>query len=199
MPFIFKRLALFLSITAAFAADKEQPAFRPAPAASFAQRQTNDKVTIGVEAYATGEKVKAAFGKVDPYQFGLLPVLIVVQNDSPRAIRLDGLKAVYVGPNRDRVDAMPAKDVRYLQGPDRPGVITGPGGKPKVLKPKKNPLASWEIEGRAFAAQMLPPGQSASGFLYFQTGLQRGAMLYVTGLEEAGTGKELFYFEIPIE
>jgi hypothetical protein len=76
-------------------------------------------------------------------------------------------------------------------------VITGPGGKPKILA-KKNPLDAWEIEGRAFAAKMLPPGQSASGFFYFRTGLQHGATIYLNGLTEAATGKELFYFEIPL-
>ena len=45
---------------------------------------------------------------------------------------------------------------------------------------------------------MLPPGQSASGFFYFQTGLQRGATIYLSGLAEAATGKELFFFEIPL-
>jgi hypothetical protein len=95
------------------------------------------------------------------------------------------------------VEATPARDVRYLRGPNRPGVITGPSGKPKILS-KKNPLDAWEIEGRAFAAQTLPAGQSASGFFYFQTGLQRGATVYLSGLTEAATGKELFYFEIPL-
>jgi hypothetical protein len=150
-----------------------------------------------VDAYVSPDKVKTAFGKLDPYQYGILPVLVVIQNDSDKTIRLDGLKAEYVGPNRDRVDATPAKDVRYLRGPERPGVITGPGGKPKILS-KKNPLNAWEIEGRAFAAQMLPAGQSASGFFYFRTGVQRGATIYLNGLAEAASGKELFYFEIPL-
>ena len=64
---------------------------------------------------------------------------------------------------------------------------------------KKSPLNVWEIEGRALAAQVLPPGQTASGFLYFQTGLQPGSVLYLNGLVEAGTGKELLYFEIPLK
>jgi hypothetical protein len=200
MPFIFKRLALFMSIAAAFAADKEQPPFRPAPAAGFAHRQTNAQVTIGAEPYDSGEKIKIAFGKRDPYQLGVLPVLIAIQNDSGKAIRLDRLEAEFVGPDRRRVDSTPAAEVRYIQGPDRPKWIPGPGGsKPVVLKPKKNPLNSWEIEGRAFSAQMLPPGQSASGFLYFQASLQHGASLYLSGITEAGTGKELLYFEIPFD
>jgi hypothetical protein len=68
-----------------------------------------------------------------------------------------------------------------------------------VLKTKKNPLDAWEIEGRALAAQMLPPGQSASGFCYFQTALQHDATLYLNGLYEAATGKQIFYFELPLQ
>jgi len=64
---------------------------------------------------------------------------------------------------------------------------------------KKNPLDAWEIEGRALAAQMVAPGMTASGFLYFQTKTEDGATIYLSGLTEARTGKELFYFEIPLE
>ena len=82
MPFIFKRLALFLSITAGFAADKEAGTFRAAPASSYEHHQTNDAVTVGVEPYQTPEKEKTVFGKLDLYQYGVLPVLVVIQNDA---------------------------------------------------------------------------------------------------------------------
>jgi hypothetical protein len=202
MPFVFNRLALLLSIAATLLAQskppKDAPAFKAGPAASFESHQTNDKITIGVEPYATGEKVKLAFGKLDPYEHGILPVLVVIQNDSDKSIRLDHIKLEYSGPNHNRVEATPARDVRYLKGPEKPGAIPGPGGRVKVLK-VKNPLDAWEIEGRAFSAQMLPPMQSASGFFYFQTGLQREATLYITGITEAQTGKELLFFEIPLK
>jgi hypothetical protein len=199
MPFVFKRLVLLLSIAAAFAADKDPAAFHSAPAASYASHQTNAQITVGVDPFVGEDKMKTAFGKVNPYQYGVLPVLVVIQNDSAQAIKLDRLKAEYVGPNHDRVDATPARDVRYLRPPQRPSMIPGPTGKVKVLKTKKNPLDAWEIEGRAFSAQMLPPGQSASGFFYFQTGHQRGSTIYLNGLTEANTGKEFFYFEIPLQ
>jgi hypothetical protein len=77
-------------------------------------------------------------------------------------------------------------------------MIPGPGTKVKVLKTKKNPLDAWEIEGRAFAAQMLPPGNSANGFFYFQTILQPKATIYLNGMAEAATGKEILYFEVPL-
>jgi hypothetical protein len=198
MPFVFKSLALLLSISAGLAADKETP-FKAAPAASYANHQSNAQITIGVDPYVTLDKVQLAFGKLQPNQFGILPVLVVIQNDSDKAIRLDRLKAEYSGPNHERVEATPAKDVRYLKPPQRPSAIDGPAGRVKVLKSKKNPLDEWEIEGRALAARMLPPGQSASGFFYFQTALQRGATIYLNGLYEAASGKEILYFELPLQ
>ena len=197
MPFVFKRLALVMSIAAAFAADKEAP-FKASPASSYPQHQTNSKVTIGVDPFTTDEKAKTAFGKVNPYHYGVLPVLVVVQNDSDQSIRLANLTVEYVGPNSVRAEATPAKDVRYVTGGGRPKVIPGPAG-PIPVKGKKSPLDIWEIEGRAFAAQMLPPGQSANGFFYFQTGLQTNSTIYITGLAEASSGKELLYFEIPLK
>ncbi len=184
-----------MSIAVAFAADKTP--FKAAPAASYAHHQVNDKVTIGVEAFSTPDQMKAGFGKVNPYERGVLPVLLVIQNDGDKAIRLDQLKAEYVGPGGNRVEATPAKDVRYLNGAKKPTVIPGPTG-PVPVRLKKNPLDAWEIEGRAFAAQMLPAGNTASGFVYFQTGLHSTATIYVSGLVEAGTGKEIIYFEIPL-
>lgn len=181
------------------AADKEPAPFHPAPAASYAHHQTNGKVTIGVDPYVSEDKAKNAFGKLNPYELGILPVLVVIQNDGNQAIRLDRVKAVYTGPQGDKVDATPAGDVRYLNGPRRPDLIGGPAGRAKIGRSKKNPLNAWEIEGRAFAAKMLPAGQTASGFFYFQTGLQRGATIYLNGLLDAATGQDLFYYEIPLE
>jgi hypothetical protein len=168
------------------------------PAAGYAQRQVISGVTIAVDPYDTEVKAREAFGKLNPYQHGILPVLIVMQNDSKKTIRLDRIKVEYVGPKRDRVEATPAAEVRYASGPRKPNVITGPTGTPKISS-RKNPLDAWPIEGRAFSAKMLPPGEAASGFFYFQTGLQRGSTVYLTGLAEADTGNELFYYEIPLK
>src|SRR5688572_16318319 len=104
MPFVFKRLALLMSIAAAYAADKEIP-FRAAPAASYANHQKDAQITIGVDTYTSADKVKTAFGKLDPNEHGVLPVLVVIQNDSDKAIKLDRLRATYNGTGGNRVSA----------------------------------------------------------------------------------------------
>src|SRR6516164_2229579 len=148
MPFVFKRLFLFLSIAAAFAADKEIQKFEVRPAAEYKARQTISKVTIGTQVFVSDEEARPPFGKNNPYKYGVLPVLVVVQNDGQQAINLDGMKVEYMTADRNRIFATPARDVRFINGGEKPNVTIGPTG-PKLGKQKKNPLNEWEIEGRA--------------------------------------------------
>lgn len=186
--------ALFVQPVAA--ADKET--FQAKPADRYANKQTTDGVTIAAEAFTTDDQAKTAFGKLNPWRYNILPVLVVIRNDSPNAVRLEKLHFEYELPDRSKVDSMPASDVKYSKGPSRPKVAVGPLGGVRVGG-GKNPLAAPEIEIRAFSAKMLPPGESASGFVYFETDVEsEGASLYITGLENAATNKQLYYFEIPL-
>jgi hypothetical protein len=189
-----------MSIAVAGAADKDKARFSPGPASSFASKQTIEKVTVAVSAHDTGEEAKLAFGKVNPTQEGVLPVLVVIQNDTGKALRMDELTVELVTADRSRIEPTPAGEVKYLAGGERPKLNRSPvpTGSPRMSR-RKNKLDTWEIEGRAFAAKMLPPGESANGFFYFQAYHRPGSKVYLTGLREAATGKELFYFEIPLD
>jgi hypothetical protein len=158
-------------------------------------------VTIAIEPYVTDDQAKTVFGKVNPWRYGVLPVLIVMRNDGPDTVRLDKAKFIYELPDRSKVEATPAEDLKFLKGPSQPSVSKGQIPIPiRISKGgPKGPLAGWEIEGRAFVPKLLPPGDSASGFVYFQTGaLSDAASVYVSGLVNARTAQELFYFEIPV-
>lgn len=200
MSFTSKSLILFLSITVTCPADKDKERFDPGPANAYPARQTVQDLTIAVKAYGTEELAREAFGKLNPNKHGILPVLVVTQNDGREALNLDAMRVEYIAPTGENIEATPAEDVRYARGPSKPNVAPAPVPRvPGVGGRKKNPLDAWEIEGRAFAAKMLPPGESAHGFVYFQTPHRKGAKIYITGIREAPTGKELFFFEIPLE
>jgi hypothetical protein len=187
-----------MSIAAAFAADKPAP-FQPPAAESMAHRQTNEQVTIGADPFATAAKTKTAYDKLDPNQYGVLPVLVVIQNGSKQTVDLSRIHVQYKEPGQAAIDNTAAGDLKYLNGAKKPGYVAGPVGGGLVIKNKKSPLDVWEIEGRAFVAKMIPAGQTASGFFYFQADLKPGATIYLDGLAVAGSGKDLFYFEIPLE
>src|SRR5260370_16998117 len=162
MPFVFKRLALLMSIAAvaglnkAEAADKDRPKFEMAPAISYSSHQTSEKVTIGASVYDTPDKARTAFGKLNPYQYGIVPVLVVIQNDSGQTIRVDRIRVDYVAPDGSHVDATPAPDIRYLNGTRQPKVVTGPlpTGGPHLSR-HKNPLDALDIEGLAFSCKII--------------------------------------------
>lgn len=194
-----KWLIVLLSIAAAVAAEKERPKFTPGAASSYEAHQTISGVMLAAAALRSDTETEPAFGKLNPNHYGILPVLVVVQNDANQSIELSRIKVEIVTPDHRRAEATPPGDLKYLSGPARPAVYQGPvpTSAPRVSR-KKNPLADWQIEGRAFAARMLPPHESASGFFYFRAPWQAGCTLYVSGLREAATGKELFYFELPL-
>lgn len=189
--------ALLLALAVSAGAADNKSAFQAKPAADYPHKQTSEKVTVAASVYLTDEQTKEAFGKLNPWRLGVLPVLVVIQNDSKDAIRVDRVKFVYTLPDNTHIDATPAADVKYLQGARQPGTITSPIG--VIVKKPKSPLAEWEIEGRAFSAKMIPAGQSASGFVYFQTpATSDAAVIDVSGLINAATNSELYYFEIPL-
>ena len=182
------------------APEKDSP-WKAQPAASYAHKQTTAKITIAADAFATPEKAEEAFGKkANPVNMGLLPVLLVIQNDSDETLQLDNIKLELVSGN-NRLEPTPARDLPYLRGARRPD-SQRPIDQlpiPKLPGRGKNPLQREELQSRAFSARMVPPHDSASGFIYFQASFRPDMQVYINGLRQMPSGKELFYFEIPLQ
>lgn len=197
-----RRVAMvLLSIAAAWAADKDNARFAPKPAPSYPGHQTAQGVTIAAVPYTHEDEMKLAFGKANPYKYGILPVLVVIQNDTDKALRLD-LNVALVDLQNNRADPVSPKDVTMIDGAGhRNWKVPQPSPIPLPLPPrvKHGPLDTWQIEGRAFAAKLIPERESAVGFFYFDTALRPGSYLYVNGISDAATGKGYFYFEVPFE
>jgi len=184
---------------ATLAADNNKDAakFSPGPASSYPAKQTNDHVTVAAVAYDTEELAHTAFGKLNPNQYGVLPVLVIIQNDTDQALKLEHLDAEYTLVDNRQVEATPSTEVQTLGGTDRPKV---PVASPIPIHRKhKNPLDVWEIDGRSFAAKLLPPHESVNGFFYFQTTHRPGSKFYLSGIKVAATGQEVLYFEFPLQ
>lgn len=176
------------------AADKT---FQAAAAAAYAH-QESESVTVGARPYTDQDEVATAFGKkIDFARYGVVPILIVIENKRPKALDLRELEVSLVATDGRHVKAVPPEELPSLANlgkhPSPVGVAS-----PIPLPKKKNPLTSAEITVRAFGAKMLPPGDSASGFLYFEARAESGDKLYLNGLRDARSGQELLYFEFPL-
>src|ERR1700685_107152 len=100
-------LVLFMATLAADN-NKDAAKFSPGPASSYPAKQTNDHVTVAAVAYDTEELAHTAFGKLNPNQYGVLPVLVVIQNDSGQALRMSNIQAEYIGPDDRHIASTPA-------------------------------------------------------------------------------------------
>jgi hypothetical protein len=193
-------LIVLLSIPAAMAVDKDKGRFVPGPASSYPGYQTQEGITIAAVPYVTSEQAASAFGKVNPYERGILPVLVIVENGSGKALRLD-LTAQFVDPANHHLDAIPPEDVLTYQAIKKPPKI-GPSNPLPIPLPKskkKGPLNTPEIVNRALSVKLVPPGEKVYGFFYFEATYDPGSKLYLNGLSNATNGKEYFYFDVPLE
>jgi len=184
--------AALLVVTAA-AADK---AFQAGRATDYAH-QVSDHVTLGAKSFDTEDLTAEAFGKkADLLKYGIVPVLVVIENQRDKSLDLQDIKVSLVAADGRHVDAMNPDDIQYMGGKKKHPTVNP---LPKVPLPKKgNPLASPEVADRAFSAKMLPPKDSTNGFFFFEARPEPGDKLYVTGIKDARSGEEIMYFEFPL-
>jgi len=177
-----------------FAASAQAP-FRPKPAGSYPSRQKVGPLVLAAVRFETDSETKPLFGGVNPNEYGVLPVLLVLENQGEETLLLDRMRVAYQYRGGE-VQPTPAQELPAVLGPRRPSM--GPRV-PIPLPKKKNPLMKVEFETRAFGAKTLLKGETAHGFFYFETRPRAGAFLYVTGIREGVSGKELFYAEVPVD
>jgi len=180
------------------AADNTQ--FKPEAPERYAGMQKVSGLALAADSYHEADRAKQAFGsKAKPQENGVLPVLLIIRNDSQKTINLAGIRVEYQA-DRARSAAVSPRDVPTLRG-IKPGRVDAGGPIPGrvSVRRSKNPLDAQEIQDRAFAAPILPPGETATGFFYFQALYRENAQLYITGLSEAGTNQELFFMEVPVD
>lgn len=184
-----------LAIATAVLPENDQ-AFHSGPASGYAH-QSSGKVTVGAKSYDTEDLISEAFGKkTDLLRYGVVPVLVVIENKRPQAVDLRDMEVSLVASDGRHAGPVDPEQLPYLAShAKRPSVKAYP---PVPLPKKKNPLSAPEIGMRAFAAKLVPPGDSASGFFYFEAHPEPGDKLYINGLRDARTQEEIIYFEFPL-
>jgi hypothetical protein len=160
-----------------------------------------EKVAVGLDPYDMGDK--AQIFNVNYHEYDLLPVFMVVTNDSDQPISLSGMKAQLVTVQRDKLSPATTDDMLRRLSHPAPRNVPSPIPLPsKKVKGGVNAKTQEEINRAMFSAHAVEPHATLAGFLFFdvsdiQTPLA-GAHFYLTGVRDAA-GNELMYFEIPME
>jgi hypothetical protein len=171
------------------------------PALSYAAHDHHraENVTVGIEPYDT--PVKAKIFVVNYREHGLLPVLLVITNDSEQPVELSNMKAQLVTANRVKLSPATTDDIYRRITHVRPHGTSFPLPLPKT-KGGVNTKEYNEIDGALFRAKAVEPRASQAGFLFFDISDVPdplvGASFYLTGVRDSA-GNELMYFEVSLD
>ena len=202
-------VALLLASAAWIFAEKQpQPLPKAFHAKTYPAHESHEdeKVSIAVDPYDMPDK--AAIFVVNYRDQGFLPMQFIVSNDGDQPLSLIDMQAELITADRSKIPPATTDDLyrrlgRQTRRGDEPARNPLPVPIPrKKMKPTVSKEAQAEIESMQFGARAVEAHALQSGFLIFDVeGLANplaGAHLYVHGLRDQN-GKELFYFEIPME
>lgn len=188
----------------------DTPTFNPPPANNPGtypahEAHTDEKVSIAIDPYDTPEKAKVF--RTNYQEKGFLPIRLIIANDTDDYLMMNDLKIEYITAKRDKIDPATTDDiyrrvVRLKGNPSRPKVplpVPIPRDKSPVTKDAR--IAVEELDQAQFVPHPVDPHTLRSGFLFFDiSGIdvpEAGAHLSISGMKI--NGKELFYFDIPME
>jgi len=199
-------LGLFSACLAlpARASDHTPPPVQPATSFADVEVHPDEKVAIAAEPYDTKEK--ESIFRVDYLSHGVMPVRLVVTNNSEKPISLRDARILFQTAAGDRIQAAEPEDVeRLMTRKEREGgKIPLPGPLPNIkLKPKASiQEIQQDFDGFEYQALVVEPHTTRAGFLFYDVSdldhPLRGAKLHLHELRNS-EGEELFYFEIPFD
>jgi hypothetical protein len=188
----------------ALASDRTPPPVKPATDYPAVEVHADEKVAIAAEPYDTREK--ASIFRVDYLAHGVMPVRLIVTNNSDRPINLRDARILFQTAGGERIQAAEPEDVeRLMTRKDREGSkIPLPGPLPSIHTKAKasNKEIEEDFDNFEYGAIVVEPHATRAGFLFYDVSNLdhplEGAKLHLHKVRDAD-GKELFYFEVPFD
>ena len=197
-----RRCALVLAVPLLCLAAKEFSMPKTQPAFSYPahDHHAKENVTVGLDPYDDPEKAKIF--TINYRDNDLLPILVVITNDSDEPIQLSDMTAELVTSRPRKLSPATEDDIlRRITHPRASGARVPIPFPTKRVKGGMNPKELEEIQSATFKAKAVEPRSSQVGFLFFDvSGLKdplAGAHFYLTGVRDS-SGHDLMYFEVEL-
>ncbi|HEX4287037.1 MAG TPA: hypothetical protein VHZ28_18230 [Terracidiphilus sp.] len=197
-------LIAFLLVLPAVASDHNPPPVQPAT--SFAAVEVHDKEKLAIAAEPYDTKEKESLFRIDYLGHGVMPVRLIVTNNSDKPISLRDARILFQTPAGDRIQAAEPEDVeRLMTRKEREGgKIPLPGPLPKIHTKAKGSNKDIEADFDQFeyAALVVEAHTTRAGFLFYDVSQLdnplKGSKLHIHKVRDS-EGNELFFFEIPFD
>jgi hypothetical protein len=203
--------ALFVC-AGALAQDNSSPAkpdATPSHPADTLPKDTHDGLTVSANSYVDETLAKEKFGKANPLPLGILPVDVILHNETMQAMRVNmstiQLSVRFPSGRHQDVDWLTPQEVAsavaHPNGPPAPQSRRFPVGIGSIGDKKADKMLE-TLKPLALDADVIPPMATIHGFLYFDlngdVSLAEGASLYVPDVTVVPSSKALMFFEVPL-
>jgi hypothetical protein len=198
--------ALLMVVTVAFGSYKSVKV-KVDPAGSYPFHMTQGQVTIAADAYETNDKVKTAFDLKDLDKMGIVPVNVIISNESEDLILVSGQDINLLDSQNRSLEAMPVEQIiQAIVGKGKSPPTHGPNPPSRLPLPRKEGLRgdAFEIEtdlnNKSLKELRVNPRSTASGFVFFRLPDHQirlaGHKLYVPQVKNLTTRQDLLFFEV---
>lgn len=195
-------IALFFAATVLHASEKTAPPAKPATEYAAHDTHPDEHVTIAAE--PCDDTKNCSFFRLKYLDHGLLPVRVIITNDSDHALSLDEARIQFISANNDKLPAATSDDlnrrlftIKNAKGtkiPMIPITVHHPVDK-KILD---------DDHDFGFKSTTVQPHSTLAGYLIYDVkGLDEPVLahsqLYVKMVHTKDGGQELFAFTIPFD
>lgn len=185
-------------------------AVKVGPVEDYASRQSQGPVTIAADPYPSENRIRTAFDIKGLSKLGLVPINLIISNQGPDALSIDGAAITLLDPEYGSLQALPPKAVvdiilrqdRSRRSPLGRVPLPRPGlgrGRSRVEK------QALEIEDdfiRKSLKRRIRPRATAWGFVFFQLPERKsrltGYKIIIPDVENDKTQQKLLYFDIEL-
>lgn len=201
--YLFASVVTVVALSLVCLASKEFSMPKTQPAAAYPAHDYHpaEKVTVGLDPYDAPPKTNIFV--VHYRELDLLPIMLIVTNDSDEPIELSSIKAELVTGDGTKLSVATDDDIyRRLSHPNASGARAPLPFPTKRVKGGVNSKELSEVSTASFKAKAVEPRSSQAGFLFFDVAdvpnPLRGARFYLTGVHDS-SGNALMYFEVPLD
>ncbi len=205
MNILMKRLTITLLFTTLLLAPTLSGKYKIKPievkkAAQYPVHIDFQQVVIGAQVYDTEEEILELFDAKKMFQKGIMPVLLVVENNNSFALEMDGEDVYLVTRDGTNVPPIPPIEVMLELVLKKP-LDSYSTRKEIMLMQAVPPNMRMDFEHKSFGEKLIAPLGSDYGVVFFpllEDVELRGARLYLPEIRNMTDDNLLMFFEFPI-
>jgi hypothetical protein len=197
----------FFSTDNAAAADKKAPPAKPAAQYDTFDAHPREQVTIAAE--PCDDPADCKFFRLPYVQHGLLPIRVIITNDSDRALSLDDARLQFISANNDVIPAATDDDINrrlFTMKAVKGSKIPMPAPIPAIPihhAPVDKKITQDENDF-GFQGTVVNAHSTLAGYLFYDVKplddpALKGAELYVKMVHTLDAKQNLFAFSIPFD